>query len=200
MSRTREWPPSPFNAAPTFVWVSRSEVSSNSPSRDPNQQKFCWRVTRVRPFDAGPSGTKNAVALCHGGRPSFPPSPRAWPVMLGAADMPIGCALTFSEPAGPAPFASGILTAHDLFRKPVSTFRDHVLKRTWPGLSPAMQHQIDCGRYAVGWRSTDCRSRWRALRPKNRAWLTTAETMASWNGLAIRNAGSGRCPVRKRSG
>jgi hypothetical protein len=101
MSRTREWPPSPFNAAPTFVWVSRSEVSWNSPSRDPNQQIFCWRVTRVRPLDAGQSGTKNAVALCQGGRPSFPPSPRAWPVMLGAADMPIGCALTFSEPAGP---------------------------------------------------------------------------------------------------
>src|ERR1700729_3194227 len=95
MSRPREWPPSPFNAAPTFVWVSRSEVSWNSPSRDPNQQIFCWRVTRVRPLDAGQSGTKNAVALCQGGRPSFPPSPRAWPVMLGAADMPIGCALTF---------------------------------------------------------------------------------------------------------
>jgi hypothetical protein len=50
-------------------------------------------------------------------------------------------------------------------------------------------------RYAVG-----CRSRGRALRPKNNAWLATAETTASWNGLAIRNAGSGRCPVRKRSG
>jgi hypothetical protein len=24
------------------------------------------------------------------------PLPRAWPAMLGAADMPIGCALTFS--------------------------------------------------------------------------------------------------------
>ena len=45
-----------------------------------------------------------------------------------------------------------------------------------------------------------CRSRGRALRPKNNAWLATAETTASWNGLAIRKAGSGRCPVRKRSG
>jgi hypothetical protein len=192
MSRTREWPPSPFNAAPTFVWVSRSEVSWNSPSRDPNQQKFCWRVTPVRPLDAGQSGTKNAVALCQGGRPSFPPSPRAWPVMLGAADMPIGCALTFSEPAGPL-----ALPITQNAHAPKTHMHP---KRTWPGLSPAMQHQIDCGRYAVGWRSTDCRSRWRALRPKNRAWLTTAETMASWKGLAIRNAGSGRCPVRKRSG
>ena len=39
-----------------------------------------------------------------------------------------------------------------------------------------------------------------ALRWKNSAWLTTADTVAGWNGLAIRKAGSGRCPVRKRSG
>src|SRR5262245_30778519 len=39
-----------------------------------------------------------------------------------------------------------------------------------------------------------------ALRWKNSAWLTTAETVAGWNGLAIRKAGSGRCPVRNRSG
>jgi len=32
------------------------------------------------------------------------------------------------------------------------------------------------------------------------AGLATAETMAGWNGLEIRNAGSGRSPVRKRSG
>jgi hypothetical protein len=42
-----------------------------------------------------PSGTNNAVVIYYGDRPSFPPSPRAWPVILGAADMPIGCALTF---------------------------------------------------------------------------------------------------------
>ncbi len=28
----------------------------------------------------------------------------------------------------------------------------------------------------------------------------TAETFAGWNGLAMRKAGSGRSPVRKRSG
>jgi hypothetical protein len=39
-----------------------------------------------------------------------------------------------------------------------------------------------------------------ALRWKNRAWLTTADTVAGWNGFAIRKAGSGRWPVRKRSG
>ena len=39
-----------------------------------------------------------------------------------------------------------------------------------------------------------------ALRAKNSAWLAMAETIAGWNGLAIRKAGSGRSPVRKRSG
>ena len=54
--------------------------------------------------------------------------------------------------------------------------------------------------YSVACRSVGCRSRCRALRPKNSAWLTTADTTASWKGLAMRNAGSGRRPVRKRSG
>ena len=44
------------------------------------------------------------------------------------------------------------------------------------------------------------RSRRFAVRSKNRAWLATADTVAGWNGLAIRKAGSGRSPVRKRSG
>jgi hypothetical protein len=39
-----------------------------------------------------------------------------------------------------------------------------------------------------------------ALREKNSAWLAIAETIAGWNGFAIRKAGSGRSPVRKRSG
>ena len=42
--------------------------------------------------------------------------------------------------------------------------------------------------------------RLRELRWKNSAWLATAETIAGWNGFEIRNAGSGRSPVRKRSG
>src|ERR1700690_4368513 len=42
--------------------------------------------------------------------------------------------------------------------------------------------------------------RLRELRWKNSAWLATADTIAGWNGLEIRNAGSGRSPVRKRSG
>src|SRR6201994_975099 len=43
-------------------------------------------------------------------------------------------------------------------------------------------------------------ARLRELRWKNSAWLATAETIAGWNGLEIRNAGSGRSPVRKSSG
>src|SRR5712664_931613 len=42
--------------------------------------------------------------------------------------------------------------------------------------------------------------RLRELRWKNSAWLATAETIAGWNGFEMRNAGSGRSPVRKRSG
>ena len=42
--------------------------------------------------------------------------------------------------------------------------------------------------------------RLRELRWKNSAWLATADTIAGWNGFDIRNAGSGRSPVRKRSG
>ena len=40
----------------------------------------------------------------------------------------------------------------------------------------------------------------RAVCWKNSAWLITAETWAGWKGLAMRKAGSGRSPVRKRSG
>src|SRR5580692_2774655 len=46
---------------------------------------------------AAPPGTNMTVGVCHGGRPFFPPPPRAWPVMLGAADLPIGCALNFLQ-------------------------------------------------------------------------------------------------------
>ncbi len=44
------------------------------------------------------------------------------------------------------------------------------------------------------------RGRLLELRWKNNAWLATADTMAGWNGFEIRKAGSGRSPVRKRSG
>jgi hypothetical protein len=50
-------------------------------------------------------------------------------------------------------------------------------------------------RYAM-----DARLRGVALRWKNNAWLTIADTMAGAYGFDIRNAGSGRCPVKNRSG
>src|SRR5579862_312237 len=115
--------------------------------------------------------------------------------MLGAADMPIGCALTFLSEHAHQPSCPALCRASTSCFEPNAKDVDG---RDKPG------HDASRGKwskdYAVGWRSTGCRSRWRALRPKNRAWLTTAETTASWNGFAIRKAGSGRCPVRKRSG
>ena len=38
------------------------------------------------------------------------------------------------------------------------------------------------------------------LDPKNSAWLMAARTVCSWNGLVTRYVGSGRSPVRRRSG
>ena len=35
---------------------------------------------------------------------------------------------------------------------------------------------------------------------KNRAWAIAAFTVERWNGLVIRNVGSGRVPVKRRSG
>ena len=57
----------------------------------------------------------------------------------------------------------------------------------------AMPHSSDQEAAARG-------ARLREFRWKNNAWLATAETIAGWNGFEIRNAGSGRSPVRKRSG
>ena len=62
--------------------------------------RFLHRARRSRfwmRFRAEQSGgTNKSAAACPSDRPSFPPSPRAWPVTLGAADRPIGCALIIS--------------------------------------------------------------------------------------------------------
>jgi hypothetical protein len=63
---------------------------------------------------------------------------------LGAADMPIGCALNFSENTPQK--ANG---------------------RALPGHRKLIQ--FDKRNYTVGCRSTGCRTRWCALRPKNNA-------------------------------
>ena len=69
-----------------------------------------------------------------------------------------------------------------------------------------------CGHAPKAWPRAFCRqmiltydaaargARLRELRWKNSAWLATADTIAGWNGFEIRNAGSGRSPVRNRSG
>jgi hypothetical protein len=47
-------------------------------------------------LEAESSEEQNKTAAAYpSDRPSFPPSPRAWSVILGAADGPIGCALIF---------------------------------------------------------------------------------------------------------
>ena len=163
-------------------------------------------------------GTNKSAGAYPSDRPPFPPFPRAWSVTLGAVDGPIGCALIISC------YFLLFLVIVSWWRQPLrrvilwergSEFlrRQHV--RRGARRSEILHHSGDeeCGSrgekrrdptrlendgrktYAVA-----CRSRGRALRPKNNAWLATAETTASWNGLAIRKAGSGRCPVRKRSG
>src|SRR5579862_6267266 len=48
-------------------------------------------------------GTNIAVMLCCDGPAILSPSPRAWPAVLGAADMPIGCALKFCPARRAAP-------------------------------------------------------------------------------------------------
>ena len=74
---------------------------------------------------------------------------------------------------------------------------------------PASGSNLFTRRYATGVKTTLVTQllayatlgvRLRELRWKNSAWLATADTIAGWNGLEIRKAGSGRSPVRKRSG
>jgi hypothetical protein len=131
------------------------------------------------------------------------PSPRAWSVNVGAVDGPIGCALIFlaatlfaAGHSGGTWFRAARQTARRVTIQIARSQRqDECSPRAERRGDPTRRRMTIRENYAVA-----CRSRGRALRPKNSAWLATAETTASWNGLAIRNAGSGRCPVRKRSG
>jgi hypothetical protein len=82
--------------------------------------------------------------------------------------------------------------------EPVFFCAQYMTAKEKPGSKPGFYCLKRCllRLYAVAARA----SRRRALCWKNSAWLMTADTFAGWNGLAIRNAGSGRSPVRKRSG
>src|SRR4051794_12148763 len=59
---------------------------------------------------------------------------------------------------------------------------------------------VKCRRWRLRYAAGTLGARLRELRWKNRAWLATADTIAGWNGFEIRNAGSGRSPVRQRPG
>jgi hypothetical protein len=69
-------------------------------------------------------------------------------------------------------------------------------KKGAPSGAPLSVAQVTLAAYDAAARG----ARFLELRWKNSAWLATAETIAGWNGFEIRNAGSGRSPVRKRSG
>ncbi len=104
------------------------------------------------------------------------PPPRSWPVTRGAAEGTVRLRPFLRAVGARRSTGSGKRTAGRISRP------------------RQLQERNFIEDYAT------CRSRRRALRPKKSAWLATAETTASWKGLAMRNAGSGRWPVRKRSG
>jgi hypothetical protein len=78
--------------------------------------------------------------------------------------------------------------------------------RSRPAVTRTRKNGTQCSarRFRIGWQCAYADAafgaRLRELRWKNSAWLATADTIAGWNGFEIRNAGSGRSPVRKRSG
>src|SRR3546814_16615519 len=72
------------------------------------------------------------------------------------------------------------------------------------GSAPVEQVQTETARRGRCGRPVACGSAaaqfMRALLSKNRAWLIADFTVPSWKGLVIRTVGSGRSPVRRRSG
>jgi hypothetical protein len=154
------------------------------------------------------AGTNKRATVYPGGRPSFPPLPpclvgqcgrsrrtdRLRPNLFGGDLVCCGAFWWNVVPRCASARASCGKTRYD----PNCTITTAMINVADTPKGAAIRRDAEMTireNYAVA-----CRSRGRALRPKNSAWLATAETTASWNGLAIRNAGSGRCPVRKRSG
>ena len=132
-----------------------------------------------------------AFGACHVRTAILSPSPRAWPFNVGRSRYADRLRPNFLF-EGPNPH---------LIRRAYALRNDGRGINLHDGRGINLQrHSAAAPHYSVAWRSLGLRSRWRALRPKNSAWLTTAETTATWKGFAIRKAGSGRCPVRKRSG
>src|ERR1700751_6074902 len=92
-----------------------------------------------------------------------------------------------------------LLIAHDLFRKTDPRFPVFAHQKKPARFGKARRSKLQGGATASQ-EAAALGARLRELRWKNSAWLATAETMAGWNGLEIKNAGSGRSPVRNRSG
>src|ERR1700756_1209721 len=89
-----------------------------------------------------------------------------------------------------------LLIAHNLFRKTDPRFPSSSrIKKSRHALAKARRSKLRGGATASQ-EAAALGARLRELRWKNSAWLATAETMAGWNGLEIKNAGSGRSPVR----
>jgi hypothetical protein len=116
------------------------------------------------------SGTISPVGNCTGNRPPSPSPARGRP-SRGATGLYASCA-----------------SFHMAGRE--TTSRCIILSAKGGAKSSAV-----CGRQPIA-----RFLRWTALRSKNNAWLTSAETVDCWYGLETRKAGSGRSPVRKRSG
>jgi len=171
---------------------------------------FCTRIMRI-----GNGGNKNCGRRLSSASGHSFPLPRAWPfVKCGAADMPSAAPELVDVSFGPF-FGrrSSVVTKQTCvtnkatqtnagasptkIRRAAAHFLTRVMKRD-KNLQGWNSTRLQF--YKVACRSLGLRSRWRALRPKNIAWLTTADTTATWKGFAIRKAGSGRCPVRNRSG
>ena len=114
----------------------------------------------------------------------------------------IGCRMTLAGQARPIPADQaefviwhGVSSSrHPQPAKRATRLKVPSARRSFRGVQTG---DIACGLRLAGrcFRRVLC-----DFRSKNRAWLITALTESALNGLVMRNAGSGACPVRKRSG
>jgi hypothetical protein len=141
-----------------------------------------------------PEGTTSSVARSPGSRLS-PPAPLTGDVGRDCGDA--GRALLF---ACCHPISINLLphpVMNQTGRKSCARKNRFLKNRRWAGLQATLLRD-PCFEPPLA--QATLGARLRELRWKNSAWLATADTIAGWNGFEIRNAGSGRSPVRKRSG
>jgi hypothetical protein len=91
------------------------------------------------------------------------PSPRAWPAMLGAADMPIGCAITFyfviPGRRNPPSLAGRVTAGTSPLQRRARRRKRRACHRTALRAGPLAQSRNDVDYYSVAWRSVGLRSR-----------------------------------------